>query len=72
MQEVFKKKRNNGLSKFKTYQFDEYEKIQFDITNFDSAFTAKKIFNKLDFVFDYADSSAQRKPQLPNFFNEAN
>ena len=71
MQEVFKKKRNNGLSKFKTYQFDEYEKIQFDITNFDSAFTAKKIFNKLDFVFDYADSSATGKLQLPIFFTEA-
>lgn len=71
MQEVFKRKRNNGLSKFKTYQFDEYEKIEFDITNLDSAFTAKKIFNKLDFVFDYADSAANGKLQLPIFFNEA-
>jgi len=71
MQEVWKRKRNNGLDKFDTYTFKEYEKIQFDANNLDSAFMNKKIFNKLDFIFDYADSTASGKMGLPIFLNES-
>ncbi|KMQ70011.1 hypothetical protein ACM39_00855 [Chryseobacterium sp. FH2] len=73
MQEVWKRKRNNGLDKFDTYTYKEYEKIQFDANNLDSAFMKKKIFNKLDFIFDYADSTATAngKVALPIFLNEA-
>ncbi|WP_370896627.1 DUF5686 family protein [Chryseobacterium gossypii] len=71
MQEVWKRKRNNGLNKFDTYTFKEYEKIEFDANNLDSAFMKKKIFNKLDFIFDYADSTARGKMALPIFLNEA-
>lgn len=71
MQEVWKRKRNNGLDKFDTYTYNEYEKIQFDANNLDSAFMHKKIFNKLDFIFDYADSTARGKLALPIFLNEA-
>jgi hypothetical protein len=71
MQEVWKRKRNNGLSKFDTYTYREYEKIQFDANNLDSAFMKRKIFNKLDFIFDYADSTASGKMALPVFLNEA-
>lgn len=71
MQEVWKRKRNNGLDKFDTYTYKEYEKIEFDANNLDSAFMKKKMFNKLDFVFDYADSTASGKLALPLFLNEA-
>ncbi|CAA7393623.1 DUF5686 family protein [Chryseobacterium fistulae] len=71
MQEVWKRKRNNGLDKFNTYSYKEYEKIQFDANNLDSTFMKKKIFNKLDFIFDYADSTASGKIGLPIFLNEA-
>ena len=71
MQEVWKRKRNNGLSKFDTYTYKEYEKIQFDANNLDSTFMKRKIFNKLDFIFDYADSTASGKMALPIFLNEA-
>ncbi|MBT2621321.1 DUF5686 family protein [Chryseobacterium sp. ISL-6] len=71
MQEVWKRKRNNGLNKFDTYTYKEYEKIQFDANNLDSAFMKRKIFNKLDFIFDYADSTASGKMALPVFLNEA-
>lgn len=71
MQEVWKRKRNNGLEKFDTYSFKEYEKIQFDANNLDSAFMNRKIFNKLDFIFDYADSTANGKMALPVFLNES-
>lgn len=71
MQEVWKRKRNNGLEKFNTYTFKEYEKIQFDANNLDSTFMNRKIFNKLDFIFDYADSTASGKMALPIFLNES-
>lgn len=69
MQEVWKRK--NGLENFKTYQFDEYEKIEFDLNNIDSTLMKRKIFNKIDFIFDYADSTANGKLALPMFLNES-
>ncbi len=71
MQKVWAQKRNNGLEKFDTYSYKEYEKTQFDLNNLDSAFMKKKIFNKLDFIFDYADSTASGRLGLPIFLNEA-
>ena len=57
MQEVWKRKKTNGLANYKDYQFKEYEKIEIGLNNIDSAFMEKKIFNQLEFVFDYADSA---------------
>lgn len=71
MQEVWKRKRKNGLENFKSYQFDEYEKIEFDLNNIDSTMMKRKIFNKMDFIFDYADSTANGKLALPMFLNES-
>ncbi|GEN75439.1 membrane protein [Chryseobacterium hagamense] len=71
MQKVWERKRNNGLDKFDTYTYKEYEKIQFDANNLDSAFMKRKIFNKLEFIFDYKDSTANGKLGLPVFLNEA-
>jgi hypothetical protein len=42
MQKVWERKRNNGLDKFDTYTYKEYEKIQFDANNLDSAFMKRK------------------------------
>ena len=71
MQEVWKRKRDNGLEKFNSYRYKEYEKIQFDANNIDSAFMNRKVFNKLDFIFEYADSTANGKMALPVFLNES-
>ncbi len=71
MQEVWKRKKTNGLANYKDYQFKEYEKIEIGLNNIDSAFMEKKIFNQLEFVFDYADSANfSKKLTLPVFFNE--
>ncbi|ROH98806.1 carboxypeptidase-like regulatory domain-containing protein [Chryseobacterium sp. G0240] len=71
MQKVWAHKRNNGLEKFDTYSYKEYEKTQFDLNNIDSTFMKKKIFKKLDFIFSYADSTASGRLGLPIFLNEA-
>jgi len=71
MQEVWKRKKNNGLEKFSTYTFKEYEKIEFDAANIDSTLMKRKIFKGMDFIFDYSDSADNGKLQLPIFLNEA-
>lgn len=71
MQKVWEKKRNNGLAKFDSYQFKEYEKIEFDLSNIDSTFMKKKLFKNMDFIFNYADSAANGNLALPVFLNEA-
>ena len=71
MQEVWKRKRKNGLDNYDSYTFKEYEKIQFDISNIDSAFMNKKMFKKMDFIFNYADSADNGQLALPLFLNEA-
>lgn len=69
LQQVWKHKKNNGLSHFQDYQFNEYEKIEVDVINIDSTFTQKKIFNKVDFIFKYADT-VDNKLSLPIYLNE--
>ena len=71
MQEVWKRKRTNGLANYDDYQYKEYEKIEIGLNNIDSTFKQRKIFNKLEFIFDYADSANfDKKLSLPVFFNE--
>lgn len=71
MQEVWKRRKTNGLANYKDYQFSEYEKIEIAMNNIDSAFMKKKIFKNMEFVFDYADSAnIEKKLSLPVFFNE--
>ena len=69
LQQVWKHKKNNGLSQFQDYQYNEYEKIEVDVVNIDSTFTQKKIFNKVDFIFKYADT-VDKKLSLPIYLNE--
>lgn len=71
MQEVWKRKKTNGLANYKDYQFKNYEKIEIGLNNIDSTFRERKIFNELEFIFDYADSANyEKKLTLPVFFNE--
>ncbi|TWP27343.1 carboxypeptidase-like regulatory domain-containing protein [Apibacter muscae] len=72
MQEVWKRKKTNGLKNFNNYQYNEYEKIEFDLNNIDSAFISKKIFKKLDITVQDIDTSAfLGKTYLPVFLNES-
>lgn len=72
MQQVWKKKKSNGLLLHKDYQYKTYEKIDFRLGNIDSAFTKKKLFKGLDSVlFKYNDSSEiTGKAVLPLFITE--
>lgn len=71
LRELWKRRRTNGVKKFENYKFDEYEKIEFDLNNLDSAFMKKKIFRKLEFIFNSVDTSnVTGKSYLPMYLNE--
>jgi hypothetical protein len=71
LRKIWERKKKNGLRQFDHYQYDKYEKIEFDINSIDSAFMKRKIFNNVEFIFQHVDTSAiTGKNFLPIFINE--
>lgn len=71
LRKIWERKKKNGLRQFNHYQYDKYEKIEFDINSIDSSFMKRKIFNKVEFIFQHVDTSAiTGKNFLPIFINE--
>ncbi|MBC32014.1 MAG: hypothetical protein CMH48_14375 [Muricauda sp.] len=71
LKKIWAKKRINGLRKFKSYQYDKYEKVEFDLNTIDSALIKSKVFKGLEFIFKDLDTSRiTGKTYLPLFLNE--
>ncbi len=72
LKKIWQHKRKNGLKQFKQYQYDKYEKVEFDINTIDSALMKSRLFKGMEFVFEQVDtSSVTGKTYLPMFINEA-
>lgn len=72
LRKVWENRRKNGLSQFKQYQYEKYEKLEFDMNTIDSAMINSRLFEGMEFIFDYADTSAVTgKTYLPIFINES-
>lgn len=72
LRKVWENKRKNGLKAVPQYEFDEYEKLEFDLNNIDSAFTKNKAFKSMEFIFEKIDTSdVTGKNFLPLFINES-
>ncbi|MEO5787705.1 DUF5686 family protein [Gelidibacter sp.] len=72
LKKIWERKRQNGLRQFKQYQYDKYEKVEFDINTIDSALIKSKLFRGMEFVFNQVDTSkVTGKTYLPIFINEA-
>ena len=52
LRKIWKHKRRNGLNLFKQYEYDKYEKVQFDLNTIDSALIKSKLFRGMEFVFE--------------------
>ena len=53
------------------YEYDKYEKVEFDLNNITEEFKNKSYLKKFQFVFDYVDTSkVNGKPFLPVFLKE--
>jgi len=71
IRKVIEKKSQNRKEKLDYYSYDKYEKVEFDLNNITREFRNKKAFKKLQFVFDYVDTSQiNGKPYLPVFLKE--
>ena len=71
LRKIWERRRKNGLKMFKQYEYDKYEKIEFDINSIDSTFMKNKIFKNVEFIFKHVDTSAiTGKNFLPIFINE--
>lgn len=71
LRKIWERRRKNGLKMFKQYEYDKYEKVEFDLNTIDSAFMKSKVFKGMEFIFDQIDtSSISGKTYLPIFINE--
>ena len=72
LRKIWERKRKNGLRMFDQYQYEKYEKVEFDVNTIDSAFMKQKIFKGMEFVFNKVDTSkVTGKTYLPIFINES-
>ncbi len=72
LRKIWAKKRQNGIHLYKQYEYDKYEKIEFDLNNITEKFKKKKIFKGMEFIFEKIDTSnITGKSYLPIFINEA-
>jgi len=70
IKKVIDNKKINNRVKLDAYEYEVYNKIEFDINNLDEKFMNRKVFQKFDFVFDMIDSTDE-KPYLPIFIIES-
>ncbi|MBT8205441.1 MAG: carboxypeptidase-like regulatory domain-containing protein [Eudoraea sp.] len=71
LKKIWANKQVNGLRKFRKYEYDKYEKIEFDLNTIDSALMKSRMFKGLEFVFADLDTSRiTGKTYLPLFLNE--
>lgn len=72
LEKIWAKKRQNGIYLFDQYQYEKYEKLEFDMNNVDSAMIQSKLFKGMEFIFEGIDTSnVTGKAFLPIFINES-
>jgi hypothetical protein len=72
LKKIWAKKKQNGTYLFDQYQYDKYEKVEFDMNNIDSIMKNRKIFTGMEFIFENIDTSRiTGKAYLPIFINES-
>lgn len=72
LRKIWAKKRKNGIYLFDQYEYEKYEKLEFDLNIIDSTMKKSKLFKGMEFVFDGIDTSRiTGKSFLPIFINES-
>ena len=72
LKELWARKRKNGLRSVPYYEYKEYEKLEFDLNNVDSAMMKSRLFKDMEFIFEKIDTSdITGKAYLPAFLNES-
>ncbi len=67
---VMDNRRENNLKLQDYYQYDQYEKIELDVTNITEKLMERRLLNDIHFVFDYMDTTSAGVPYIPFFLQE--
>lgn len=67
---ILRNKPINNREKLLAYQYEAYNKVEFDLNNLTEEFKNRKILKPFDFVFDHIDSTGE-KSFLPIFITES-
>lgn len=67
---MWEEKDNNNSDKLEAYQYEVYNKVEFDMNNLTEKFVNRKVFKSFKFIFDNIDSTGER-PFLPMFITES-
>lgn len=70
MRNVIRHKADNNPEQISSYQYQVYNKIQFDLNNYSEKFTKRKLFKPFNFVFDYSDTTEDGRAYLPMALTE--
>tara|TARA_B100000508_G_scaffold140662_1_gene142695 strand:+ start:427 stop:2931 length:2505 start_codon:yes stop_codon:yes gene_type:complete len=70
LDQVLKNKKINNKTKLDAYQYEAYNKVEFDLNNIDKKFMERKVWKPFKFIFDNVDSTGE-KPFLPVFMTES-
>ena len=71
IRKVIAHKKDNRKESLDYYEYDKYEKIEFDLNNITPEFRNKRALKNFQFVFNYVDTSRiNNKPYLPVFLKE--
>lgn len=69
LRQVVRNKPVNNRAKLAAYEYESYNKVEFDLNNITEDFKRKKLFKDLEFIFEHVDTSTT-KPSLPIFMTE--
>ncbi len=71
IRKTIKNKKKNRKESLSFYEYDKYEKIEFDLNNITEKFKKRRAFKKFQFIFDNVDTSKiNGKPYLPLYLKE--
>jgi Family of unknown function (DUF5686)/CarboxypepD_reg-like domain len=72
IERVIKNKARNRQESFRSYQYNKYEKIEFDLSNVSQKFRNRRALRKFDFVFNHLDTSeVTGRANLPIYLKES-
>lgn len=72
LKQVWKHEPENDKEKLGAYQYEVYNKLEFDLNNIDEKFQKRKVMKPVKFIFDNIDTTnPSEKPHLPLFFSES-
>lgn len=72
LDKILEYKNKNNTEKLDYYEYETYNKIEFDLNNITDEFKNKRVLKPFKFVFQYIDTSTVNgKPYLPVFFIES-